>query len=81
MSVALSRRVARLMVFAPIRDMAPAERRQFADAVHAASAFQQLPPAFQEMIQAAEAARDQLRTVQRTPVQPTRSSDGVRAAR
>jgi hypothetical protein len=80
MSAALSRRVARLMVFAPIRDLLPAERRRFADAVDAAASFEELPPAFQATIRSAEVARDALRTAQRQPGGQTSTAAGVRSA-
>jgi hypothetical protein len=60
-SVELSRRVARLKMFEPIRRLPPATFRAFANSLHAAATFEDLPPAFQEMIIQAEAARDAYR--------------------
>jgi hypothetical protein len=66
------------MNFAPIRDLAPTERRHFTDAVHAASAFDQLPSTFQAMITSAEAARDALGKVQQSAAQPAGRRGSVR---
>jgi hypothetical protein len=58
MSVELSRHVARLKMFEPIRHLPPSERRAFLIAIHAAAAFDDLPTAFQDLITEAETARE-----------------------
>ena len=64
MSADLSRRLARLKLFPPIRDLTPEERRALFRAIHVARGFDQLSPRFKDVIIAAEAERERLRSAQ-----------------
>jgi hypothetical protein len=72
-SAELSRRLARLKLFEPVRDLSPEERRALFNAAHEAADFDRLPARFRDLIVAAEAAREQ-RRVARHPVRAGRDS-------
>lgn len=60
MSVALSRRLARVVLLEPIRSLAPPDRRGIADAAEDAEDFSDLPLRYQHMIIEAEGAYTRL---------------------
>ena len=74
MSADLSRRLARLKLLPPIRDLSTEDRRALFSAVHTTTAFDQLPDRFQEMIIAAETTRERVRSTQQEIAAPASSA-------
>lgn len=73
MSAVLSRRLARLKMFPPIRDLVFAERRDLYLAVHTVTDFDDLSAGHRDLIVAAELARDSERARrQRNVAAPSR---------
>ncbi|MBI2760978.1 MAG: hypothetical protein HYX51_06085 [Chloroflexi bacterium] len=57
MSVELSRRLAKVVLFEPIRSLPPGDRKGIADAAEDSDGFSDLRPRYQQMILAAEELR------------------------
>ena len=81
MSAELSRRLARLKLFPPIRDLSPDERRALFRAVHVAPEFDDLPDQFQALIVAAEATRERARSAQRADALRVRGAEARTSSR
>ncbi len=76
MNPALSRRVARVMAYEPILSMGLPDALRFPHAVEEANDFSDLPERYQQIILAAEAARERARAERHSKVVAARGAGG-----